>query len=461
VVRGGYGIYSVREDIGGVDNMAFSAPFYPIVIGGVAPGQNMGNFFASPAVPTLGEVSPAFVPIPSFFTGFGGGSPNTSSPVFSGNAINYFFVSVPLHWIVPTTQQWNLTVQRELGGNWALEVGYVGSKGTHLRSAFDPEQATLATAANPLTVKAQNGTAYTITQSTQANLNARAPYLGINPEAAEAFWPNSDSHYDGLQLTVSHRFSKGLYFQSAYTWSKSIDDVSTASVAFLTRFNDQTDARASRGLSDFDRRQRSVTSFNYAMPFLKERNDFVGHTLGGWEAGSVIVLQSGSPITIVDGAGGTSYRLSSADAVTATVNRSAGFTGCGSNSLTHGNRAAKVANWVNPAAFLQDPIVSVDGSTGYGDAPRNCLIGPGQANVDFTLAKTFRIGEKQSLRFRTEFFNLFNHPTFANPLITGTANVQSGITPQTVYPEAGTAVGQITSTAGTPRLIQFSLKYSF
>jgi hypothetical protein len=447
VVRGGYGIYSVREDIGGVDNMAFSAPFYPIVIGGVQTGTTgtMGQLFASPAVPALGEVSSAFVATPSFFQGFGGG-PTNGSAVFSGTAANYFFVSVPLHWIVPTTQQWNLTVQRQLGENWALEVGFVGSKGTHLRSAFDPNQATLATSASPLNVKAQNGTTYTITDSTQANLLARAPYLGINPEASEAFWPNSDSHYYGLQLTLSHRFSKGLYLQSAYTYSKSIDDVSTASVAFLTRFNDQTNPRDSRGLSDFDRRQRSVTSFNYALPFFANREDLVGHTLGGWEASSVIVLQSGSPITIVDGNGGTAYGLSSADAVTATF--APGY-GCG-NALTKGSMSAKIANWVNPAAYQSDPVVSSDGSTGYGNTPRNCIIGPGQANVDFTLAKTFKIGDHQSLRFRTEVFNLFNHPTFANPLITGQADVA-----------AGPNVGQITSTAGTPRLLQFSLKYVF
>ena len=107
-----------------------------------------------------------------------------------------------------------------------------------------------------------------------------------------------------MQATVSHRFSKGLYFQSAYTWSKSIDDVSTASVAFLTRVNDQNSAADSRGLSDFDHRQRFVTSLNYALPFLADRHDGMGYALGGWEVDSVIVAQSGSPITIADGAGG-------------------------------------------------------------------------------------------------------------------------------------------------------------
>jgi hypothetical protein len=88
--------------------------------------------------------------------------------------------------------------------------------------------------------------------------------------------------------------------------------------------------------------------------------------------------------------------------------------------------------------------------TGFGDSPRNCIIGPKQVNVDFTLGKTFKIGERQNLRFRAEFFNLFNHPSFQNPLNFGFADV-----------EQGPNIGKITQTVGTPRLAQFSLKYSF
>jgi Carboxypeptidase regulatory-like domain len=104
---------------------------------------------------------------------------------------------------------------------------------------------------------------------------------------------------------------------------------------------------------------------------------------------------------------------------------------------------------VNPLAYESNPHATLsDGSTSdatlYGNTPRNCIIGPPQKNVDLTLDdKTFKLGERQNLRFRTDFFNLFNHPSFANP---GTTSV---------------GLAQITSTVGTPRLIQFSLKYSF
>ena len=455
VVRAGYGIYSVREDIGAVDNLSFTPPFYPIFVSGNAPLQ-LGSLLSG--LPPLGKVPTADVPTPSFFEGFPGGA-TTGSPQFSGTAAGFFGLATPLHWSVPTTQQWNFTVQRQLGGNWVLELGYVGTKGTHLRSTFDPDQPNLASPSNPITVTcpsncvngAPDGTKYTITQNTAANSTARVPYLGIDPAAFEAFYPNSDSAYSGLQATVSHKFSKGLYFQSAYTYSKSIDDVSTASVAFLTRVNDQNNAEASRGLSDFDHRQRFVTSFNYALPFLANRHDAMGYVLGGWEVNSVIVAQTGSPITIADSSGGTNYNLASYPV--ATANFAPGFS-CG-NALNHGNLATKIANWVNPTAYQPDPAIGPDGTTGFGDSPRNCIYGPKQVNIDFTLGKTFRLSERQSLRFRTEVFNLFNHPSFQNPLFTGNANVEA------VNPNGTSANGEITQTNGTPRLIQFSLKYSF
>jgi len=462
VVRGGYGIYSVREDIGAVDNLSFTAPFFPLSGGPSTPvsagGLGMGCLFNAAAtstcptagsfpLPPLGTINGAFAPQPSVFQGFGGG-PTTGSPVYSGNIDGLFGLAVPLNWSVPTTQQWNLTVQRQLGGNWVLELGYVGTKGSHLRSTFDPDQPALASPSNPITLTAPNGTAYTITENTTSNALARAPYPGVNPALLEAFYPNSDSAYSGFQATVSHKFSKGLYFQSAYTYAKSIDDVSTASVAFITRVNDQNSGEASRGLSDFDHRHRSVTSFNYDLPFFAERHDAAGYVLGGWGITSVIIAQSGSPITIMDSNGATAYQLASAPV--ATANFAPGFN-CG-NALNSGSMATKIANWVNPLAYQSAPVVpfSPDSATGYGDSPRNCIYGPDQVNVDFTLAKTFKLGERMNLRFRTEVFNLFNHPSFQNPLGTGFANIAAG--PQ---------VGEITQTNGTPRLIQFSLKFSF
>lgn len=470
-IRGGYGIYSVREDLGAVDNLAIVPPTYPFLVGFLPGAGSLANLFAASAafpngIPALGaNPTQTYVPTAAILQSVG--TPCTlgnlhpelgtaCSPAFSGNVNGLIQLAVPLHWVVGTTQQWNFTIQRELGRDWFAEIGYVGTKGSRLRSTYDPDQATLATAQHPVVVPGQGcanlqaqGLSCTITDTTTENASTRAPYIGIAPGDFEDFAPNSDSHYSALQATLAHHFSKGLYFQSAYTYSKSIDDVSTASVAFLTRVNDQNDARSSRGLSDFDRRQRFVTSAVYQLPFFAHSNGLAKSALGGWQASGVLVLQSGAPFTVYDPAGGTAYALASTPSSTATFG--SGFS-CG-NAPSHGNPESRLANWVNPAAYTPDPFAptlsngSPSDATVYGNTPRNCIIGPPQKNVDFTLDKTFKLGERQSLRFRTDFFNLFNHPSFAIPALAS------------VSPAGGSA--PISSTIGTPRLIQFSLKYGF
>jgi len=451
-IRAGYGIYAVREDLGAVDNLAITPPAYPFKVGFLPGPGSLTNLFSTAfPVPPLGAPpTQAFVPVPSFFTGFPGGD-TTGAPNFSGTVQSLIELAVPFHWVVGTTQQWNFTIQRELGRNWFAELGYVGTKGSRLRSTYDDDQATLATAANPVTLPYDCTTGgpgtCKIIDSTGSNSPARAPYLGINAVDFEDFAPNSDSHYSALQATVAHRFSRGLYFQSAYTWSKSIDDVSTASVAFVTRVNDQTDPRASRGLSDFDRRHRFVASSVYQLPFFSSSHGVVKAALSGWETSPVVTLQSGSPFTVFDPAGGAAYNLASPSS---TAEFASGF-GC-ANAPSRGSITSRVSNWVNPAAYTSDPTAPVGTpgtieATVYGNTPRNCIIGPHQRNLDLTMGKTFQLTEQQNLHFRADFFNLFNHPSFANPV------------PAVVGPSGGSAA--VTSVVGTPRLIQFSLKYSF
>jgi hypothetical protein len=482
-IRGGYGIYSVREDLGAVDNLAIGPPSYPFGVNFLPGPGSLANLFQPSAtfqgVPPLGAPpSQAYVPTAALFSGFFVGPPpfcpstfnpatdnaDQCSAVYSGNVNSLIQLAVPLHWVVGTTQQWNFTIEHELGRDWFLELGYVGTKGSRLRSTYDPDQAAVATAQNPIIIPINTsipgftcpaadtvGTSCRIIDTTAENASARAPFQGMAPADFEDFAPNSDSHYNALQATLAHRFSKGLYFQSAYTWSKSIDDVSTASVAFVTRVNNQTDAAASRGLSDFDRRQRFVASAVYQLPFFANANGVTKAALGGWEASGVIILQSGTPFSIYDPAGGSAYALAS-PASTATF--SPGF-GCG-NAPSSGSVTSRLANWVNPAAYTSDPLApslsngEPSDATLYGNTPRNCIIGPPQKNVDFTLDKSFKLGERQSLRFRTDFFNLFNHPSFANP---ETFNGDGGV--------VGNGGAPITTVVGTPRLIQFSLKYGF
>lgn len=449
-IRGGFGIYSVREDTGAVDNLSFTPPFQPTAVPGGVP-NSLSTLFAG-LLPALGSFGP--VTTPSFFQGFSGnctlanGNPSTDPsecfPIYSGNAINFFGLFVPRRWVSPTTQQWNLTLERALGKGWVLDIGYVGTHGLHLREVSDRAQARLATPASPVVIPGVNcdGTTGTnaqcsITQSTQENATARSPFQGMAPAAFEGFIADANSHYHGLQATLVHRFGSGLYWQSAYTFSKSIDDTSTASIAFDTRFNDQNNPRASRGLSDFDHKQRFINSFTYAFPFFKHREGMAWRTLRDWEVSSVITLQSGAPFSVIDSAGGTAYALSSSNLVTPVFG--AGIT-C-ANAIAS---RAQTQIVFKPTAFSPAPLVGPD-ATGYGNVGRNCFRGPSQKNVDFTLSRTFHLSEHQGLSFRAEFYNLFNHPSFANPGVLDMENP---------------ALGVISTTVGTPRLIQFSLRYS-
>src|SRR5579872_4317558 len=178
-VRGGYGIYYVREDIGAVDQLSFQSPFIPIVFFGTTPGYNLTNFFNDTpavnanAVPAAGQLSNLWLPCLAQLTSF----PNTNGAATYGGCTgpgvnstqNLFVLEVPRHFVVPNTQQWNLTLQRELGRRWVLEVGYVGTRGIHLRETRDAIQSVDASPANPFTVKDTSGNTYQITTNTFAN----------------------------------------------------------------------------------------------------------------------------------------------------------------------------------------------------------------------------------------------------------------------------------------------------
>ncbi len=465
VVRGGYGIYANREDIGAVDNLSFNPPFLVVSVPSVLPAGSLSCLFfvnqncsGAALIPGPGQVSPAFVPVPSFFQGFPSSctlanntqstDPTQCSPSFSGNVASFGALAIPLHWISATTQQWNLSVERDLGKNWFVSVGYVGTKGTHLRVTYDPDQANLVSPQNPIKLTAcgppcGNGQTYTITQNTIANAPARASFQPLGPSGFEAFSPIANSIYHSLQLTVAHHFAGGLYLQSAYTYSRSIDDDSTVSVAFVSFFNDQNNPRGSRGLSDFDHRHRSITSFVYELPFYKNTGGIKGRALGGWQTSAVLTVQSGAPFSVLDSGGGTALQLDGGSSFTPGF---AAGRNC-RNAVTPGSNESRLSNFVDPNAFTLAPPVGPDGSTGFGDVPRNCFIGPHQANMDLSLGKTFSIGERQHVLFRAEFLNVANHPSFANPSATDVENKSS--------------LAKINSTVGNPRLIQFSLKYSF
>lgn len=449
-IRGGYGIFYVREDIGTVDQLSFTAPILPITTPLGTPGDMADVFAVGPGrLPVGGVIDPNFIPTFSHFLGFtdcGGPDITLCSPSFDGNMINLFGLEVPRHFVSPSTQQWNLSVQHEFGKSWILEVGYVGTKGTHLRETRDAIQPFDATI-HPVTITDTGGNSFTITQNTFANANARSRAFGLATQNYQLFASDAWSNYHSLQITGSHRFSRSVYFQAAYTWSKGLDATSSGNTAFNTAINDQTNLRDSYGPGDFDRTHRLVVSYNWDLPWMNSAKGVTGLLLGRWSVGGITTFQSGTPFTVIDAAGGSAFNLSSPNTSTATLN--SGFTM--SSVQTGGSLHSRIDSWFktdgsgNPIGISGAPIVGVDGTTGFGNLGRNTFRGPFQQNWDVSLAKNFRLTEDKNFRFTADFFNIWNHPVFGSP-----NNIFNGL-----------GFGTITSTKGTPRLIQLSLRFQF
>jgi hypothetical protein len=462
-VRGGYGIYYVREDVGAVDQLSFQSPFIPIVFFGQTPGFTMSDFFTgTPAtnpngVPAAGTLSGAWLPCLAQLTSF----PDTNGAATYGGCTgpgvnstqNLFVLEVPRHFVVPNTQQWNLTVQQELGGHWVLEVGYVGTRGIHLRETRDAIQSVNASPTNPFTVTDASNNTYTITTNTFANAIARTPTPGLNGYSGyQVFANDAYSIYHALQATVSRRWG-GNYFQAAYTFSKNIDATSTGNTAFNTAYNDQSNINASRGISDFNRPNRLAVSYAYDLPLFAHATGVKKAAFGGWQVSGVTIFQNGLPFSIFDSGAGTAFLgQGSTPLLGASLAPGASI----ASGLSSGDIHSRVATgYLNPAAFAPAPQLyptqclsdSNFCTTGFGDLGRNIYHGPFQQNWDVSFLKHFKIGERQDVRFAADFFNLWNHTNFGDPAVTDI--------------EAGSSFGKILQTNGNPRLIQFSLRWAF
>jgi hypothetical protein len=472
-IRAGYGIYYVREDVGTADQLSFQAPFLPIAFGASTPGCFATYFSPTPApgcpnngLPVAGTLDPTFIPCLASFQGFNGGDSNQGG-IFGCAAdspglvptTNLFVLAVPRKFVTPSTQQWNLTVQRELGKQWVLEVGYVGTHATHLRDTRTNLTAKRASPENPIPITDENGVTTNITTNTTNNAPLRTPVPAINGYGGFQIFDNAAySHYHSLQTTLSRRWNHG-YIQVAYTWSRSTDATSSGNTALNTAFNDEADLKNSRGLSDFDRTHRLAVSYRYDLPFFANEEGWKHVVLGDWSISGITVVQSGTPFSVFDATAGTAF-ISPGDVPPVTATLADGATVSSGN--THGDIHDRLNGYIDPANFQNaallypqqcDPVnfpAQFDSNfctTEFGNLGRNTYRGPYQQNWDFSLLKNFRITERVGLRFTTDFFNIWNHANFANPALTDI--------------NAGSGFGKIFSTTGTPRLIQFSLRLSF
>ena len=308
----------------------------------------------------------------------------------------------------PTFYRYNLTLQRQLPGELALRVGYVGAIGRHLarRSAYNDY---------PIPVE-RDGALYFPSAS-------EAPQRP-NPNFNRIEWMSSDvnSIYSSLAVNLQKRFSRGLTFQTSYTFSKSIDDYSQSE----TNFTGETGARGSYGQDRTLERARSsynvphVMVFNgiYQLPFgsgkpYMNTGGIADAILGGWQIGGIVTLQQGVPFTV-------GSRISDRrPTYLFRANRPNLNSGVDVNTLTSGSTAGCAGVPAGPVGGRDryfDPCAFSKPDPGrIGTAGRNLLIGPDLRNVNFTLSKSFQLGENTRLQFRSEFFNLFNRVQLRNP----------------------------------------------
>jgi hypothetical protein len=197
-------------------------------------------------------------------------------------------------------------------------------------------------------------------------------------------------------------------------------------------------------------------SYRYDLPFFSKGSGFSHHVLGNWAISGITTVQSGTPFSIYDSGAGSAYISSGLAFPTLGATLAPGKTIA--SGLTSGDVHHRLDGYVDINNFTTAPLADPAGcavdanacTTGFGNLRRNIYRGPYQQNWDFSLIKNFVITERQQLRFAADFFNIWNHANFAS------FNQSS----QTDVENPG-AFGKITSTVGTPRLIQFSLRYAF
>ena len=308
---------------------------------------------------------------------------------------------------VPMAWNWNTTFARQLPWNLAMEVGYVGRRGIHNQRKRNINQLQAGTIfANP-----------------GVNVNALRPYLGMGIIGIAE--NSGTSMYNGLQISVERRFSSGLGFGVAYTLSKATDNSSDLTDVLPDTYND----KGYQGISDLNRPHVLILNYIYELPFLRDKKNLAGKTLGGWELSGMNQWQSGNPFSIRH-----------------TADNAGVGSGSGNqfyNQIGDPNDVTKTsftdsAVWFNKAAFSRP----ANGT--WGTQPRNGIMNPGFWAFDVGIRKNFITAEKQRLQVRGEFFNLLNHPNWGG----ANSNPTSG------------QFGLVTSKSGS-RTIQIALKYIF
>jgi hypothetical protein len=438
VVRGGFGIYMAPFIIDGVQQTGFSQST------SIVPTLNNGLTFA----PTCATCGNLFNPFPTGVADPPGASLGFAT--FLGRGLTFI---PPLDRVNAMDQRWELSVQRQLPGNWLVEVAYIGNRGydistnTNIPDAI-PRQYLSTSGVRDQAVIDRLGAIVTNPfqglipgQTLNGSTTSRGQLLRPFPE----FTSIASERYDGRaiyhagQFRLERRFIRGFTLLTSYTWSKVIDE--------LSLLND-TDTKYERRIGSDDIPHRVVVSGIWELPFGKGRkwghnwNGVVNAILGGWQAGGIYQWQSGRPINLDNrnvyfncpqGAPRTTIKGSTVDATFDT-------------SCFYFHDAAVQTNGIDdPVKQRADTRIRLASNIRTFPSRLSRFRGQPLNLWDLSLIKNFSITEKVKLQTRAEFLNAFNHPQFADPNTDPTSS----------------SFGKTTGQNNLPRNVQIGLKLIF
>ncbi len=390
---------------------------------------------------------------------------------------NISAAGVDFHLQQPHSFQGNLSVEQALPWSMALNVAYAYNRGINLyrRTEGNPTR--------PLgTPTIVNGSKFCANQgATTFNPNGPHCWLATDTIRLNPAWGNanrmvadSNSWYHGLQIGLRKRLTRGLQFESNYTYSKVIDEtqgiIDAENTASHFAASDAWNRATDRAPSSFDLRHNWSFNTLYSLPRLSNASGAMGALVNGWRLGGIIRVRTGFAFSpVLNGNRSRSLVLGGI----AGLDRPDFLPGVSAGNLTSGT--SRGCDFIAPGTPVGTPNLWFDPcafalpSVGFlGNAGRNSMRGPGLSNVDFSISKDTALkvlGEAGRLEFRVETFNLLNHANFGTPEVgvadTANAAVVFPGSPTAVTEQRLPSVAQLLRTSTQSRQIQFALKLLF
>jgi len=388
---------------------------------------------------------------------------------------------------LPYSENWSLDLQWQPVNTVALTLAYVGNHGVHGVLPIPFNQPGIATTANPINGQTvsygydvSGVAAESVNTSTGGNTDLRTRFVGYSPNSV-FYKAEGNSNYHALQFSAAKRLSHGLTIDAAYTWSHSLDSQSGLGLFFTG--NNPLNPKSAYASSDFDRTHVFTISYHYEFPKTSRETGFMAVIANGWGLSGVTVAQSGQPYSIYDFSGGVAsiyYGVNNflgnpivpllPGQTSATAQKVPPCT------LTPPTRCPTGPVLVNIGAF-GIPLITPGQmgvpagdtfETNFGTTGRNIFRSPFQTRFDLSVFKEFRLSERFKLRWDTQAFNLFNHPSFDapnnnvsfNPFFANPPLNINNFTDGYTVPPRGSG-GRVQHTIGSPRFLQMALHLNF